>query len=157
MCSVNPADNSSLSSSCDRRGESLPKNVEEIEHTADWAYRVRGKNLAELFIQAALGLYSLVGMQLGPGSKTTRSIQLKGIDRESLLVAWLNELLYLHESESLGFEQIKIQYLDETSLQARIIGAPTQQWLKDIKAVTYHNLAIRETESGLEVTLVLDV
>ncbi len=132
-------------------------NFEEIEHTADWAYRVRGKNLAELLIQATLGLYSLVGMQLAPGAQITRSIQLKGIDRESLLVAWLNELLYLHESEGLGFEDIKINYLDETSIQAQVTGAPTQQWLKDIKAVTYHNLAICETESGLEVTLVLDV
>ena len=133
------------------------KSFEEIEHTADWAYRVKGENLAELLIQAALGLYSLVGMELVPGSRIRRSIQLKAIDRESLLVAWLNELLYFHESEGLGFEQIKIQELDETSIQAQVTGAPTQQWLKDIKAVTYHNLAIRETESGLEVTLVLDV
>lgn len=133
------------------------KSFEEIEHTADWAYRVRGKNLAQLFIQAALGLYSLVGMKLLQDSQTTRLVQLKAIDRESLLIAWLNELLYLHESEGLGFEQIEIQYLDETNLQASIIGAPTEQWLKDIKAVTYHNLKIGETESGLEVTLVLDV
>ena len=133
------------------------KNFEEIEHTADWAYRVRGKNLAELFIQAALGLYSLVGMQLASGERIMRSLQLKAIDRESLLVAWLNELLYLHESEGLGFDQLEIQHLDRTSIQAKVTGATTQQWLKDIKAVTYHNLAIRETESGLEVTLVLDV
>lgn len=133
------------------------KSFEEIEHTADWAYRVRGKNLAQLFIHAALGLYSLVGMQIAPGSQLTRTIQLKAIDRESLLVAWLNELLYYHESEGLGFEQIKIEHLDETSLQAKITGAPTRQWLKDIKAVTYHNLSIRDTESGLEVTIVLDV
>ena len=134
-----------------------PKSFEEIEHTADWAYRVRGKNLAQLFIQATLGLYSLVGMKLPSGSRTSRSIKLKAIDRESLLVAWLNELLYFHESEGLGFEEINLQYLDETSIQAKVTGATTQQWLKDIKAVTYHNLAIRETESGLEVTLVLDV
>ncbi len=132
-------------------------NFEEIEHTADWAYRVRGENLAQLFMQAACGLYSLVGMELVPGSRSWREIQLKGLDRESLLVAWLNELLYLHESEGLGFEEIEIQLLDETSLRARALGAPAQQWLKDVKAVTYHNLAILETESGLEVTLVLDV
>ncbi len=132
-------------------------SFEEIEHTADWAYRVRGKNLAELLIQAALGLYSLAGMKLVPDSRITRAIEVQGIDRESLLVAWLNELLYFHESEGLGFEQIKIQELDETSIRAQVIGAPTQQWLKDIKAVTYHNVAIQETESGLEVTLVLDV
>ena len=133
------------------------KSFEEIEHTADWAYRVRGKDLAELFIQAALGLYALVGMELAPGERITRSLQLEGIDHESLLVAWLNELLYFHESEGLGFERLEIQHLDETNIQAKVTGAPTQQWLKDIKAVTYHNLAIRETESGLEVTLVLDV
>ena len=132
-------------------------SFEEIEHTADWAYRVRGKNLGELFIQAAWGLYALVEMQLAPAPQTTRLIQLKGIDRESLLVAWLNELLYFHESEGLGFEGLEIEHLDEISLQAKVTGAPTQKWLKDIKAVTYHNLAIRETESGLEVTLVLDV
>lgn len=133
------------------------ENFEEIDHTADWAYRVRGKNLAELFIQAALGLYSLVGMELKPGERVIRSIQLNAIDTESLLVAWLNELIYLHETESLGFEQIDIEHIDGTNLKATVIGAPTQQWLKDIKAVTYHNLAIKKIESGLEVTIVLDV
>ena len=132
-------------------------NFEEIEHTADWAYRVRGSNLTELFIQAAKGLYFLVGMQLTPGAQCTRSIEVQAIDRESLLVAWLNELLYFHESENLGFDQLEIQHLDDTSLTAQVTGAPTQQWLKDIKAVTYHNLAIKETASELEVTLVLDV
>ncbi len=123
--------------------ESHPENnFEEIEHTADWAYRVRGENLAQLFIQAALGLYALVGMQLTPRERITRSLQLKAIDRESLLVAWLNELLFFHESEGLGFEEIKIKYLDETSIQAEVTGALTQQWLKDIKAVTYHNLGV---------------
>jgi SHS2 domain-containing protein len=132
-------------------------NFEEIEHTADWAYRVKGYNLIDLFTQAALGLYFLVGMKLASEVTVTRTIKLKGIDRESLLVAWLNELIYLHESEGLGFAQIEIQYLDETNLEATVRGAPTQQWLKDIKAVTYHNLSIEEKESGLEATLVLDV
>jgi SHS2 domain-containing protein len=132
-------------------------NFEEIEHTADWAYRVKGYNLADLFIQAAHGLYALVGMELASEVTVTRTIKLEGIDRESLLVAWLNELLYLHESEGLGFVEIEIQHLDETSLQATVRGASTQQWLKEIKAVTYHNLSIEEKESGLEVTLVLDV
>jgi len=133
------------------------KGFEEIEHTADWAYRVRSKNLAELFIHAAWGLYTLVSMDLTPGVRMTRSVQLQAIDAESLLVAWLNELLYFHDSEGLGFEEIRIEHLDETSLQADMTGAPVQQWHKEIKAVTYHDLSIRRTESGLEVTIVLDV
>jgi SHS2 domain-containing protein len=96
-------------------------------------------------------------MELTSEKTVTRTIELKAIDSESLLVAWLNELLYLHESEGLGFGGIEIQHLDQTSLQAIVKGTSTQKWLKDIKAVTYHNLSIKETESGLEVTLVLDV
>jgi SHS2 domain-containing protein len=130
---------------------------EEIEHTADWSYRVWGANLPELFLQAAAGLYRLAGIRLACEPQITREIELKAIDPESLLIAWLNELLYLHESERLGFDQLEIVHLDETTLHARITGAPTEEWVKDIKAVTYHNLNIRETPSGLEVTLVLDV
>jgi SHS2 domain-containing protein len=119
-----------------------PIGFEEVEHTADWAYRVWGETLEELFFHAP---------------RITRSIHLQGIDHESLLVAWLNELIHLHESESLGFDDIEILHLDEQTLQAQVTGAPTQQWLKEIKAATYHNLAIRSTELGFEATLVLDV
>ncbi len=134
-----------------------PGGFEEIEHTADWAYRVWGQSLEELFTQAAQGLYHLVGVQLAQESQVVREIRLQGIDGESLLVAWLNELLHLHESENLGFDRIEIQQLDRKTLYARVNGAPVQRWLKDIKAVTYHNLAIRSTETGFEVTIVLDV
>ncbi len=130
---------------------------EEIEHTADWAYRVWGQSLEELFTQAAQGLYHLVGIQLAEDSQVVREIRLQGIDGESLLVAWLNELLHFHESENLGFDRIEIQQLDGKTLSARVTGAPVQRWLKDIKAVTYHNLAIRSTQTGFEVTIVLDV
>ncbi|MGL4620652.1 archease [Chroococcidiopsis sp.] len=134
-----------------------PEGFEEIEHTADWAYRVWGQSLAELFVRAAQGLYYLVGMQLAAEPQVVREIHLQGVDNESLLVAWLNELIYIHESENLGFEQIEILQLDGKTLYAKVTGSPTQQWLKDIKAATYHNLAIHSTETGFEATLVLDV
>jgi SHS2 domain-containing protein len=136
---------------------SQANKFEEIEHTADWSYRVWGENLAELFLQAAAGLYRLAGIRLAGEPRITREIELKAIDSESLLIAWLNELLYLHESERLGFDQFEILYLNQTTFHAKVTVAPTEEWLKDIKAVTYHNLTIRESQSGLEVTLVLDV
>ncbi|MGK7872811.1 MAG: archease [Xenococcaceae cyanobacterium] len=141
------------------KSSDFPKlaGFEEIEHTADWAYRVWGQSLEELFIQAAQGLYHLVGVQLAVQSRVTREIRLQGVDSESLLVAWLNELLHLYESENLGFDLVEILQLDGKTLHAKVTGAPVQRWLKDIKAATYHNLAIRSTETGFEVTLVLDV
>ncbi|BAZ53973.1 hypothetical protein NIES4103_66570 [Nostoc sp. NIES-4103] len=130
---------------------------EEVEHTADWAYRVWGQNLTDLFIQAAIALYALADVELASESSIKRKIQLQGIDHVSLLVAWLNELLYLHESENLGFNQFEILHLDVHSLEAEVRGGHVQNWNKFIKAVTYHNLSIQQTETGLEATLVLDV
>jgi SHS2 domain-containing protein len=136
---------------------SAREGFEEIEHTADWAYRVWGESLEALFIQAAQGLYCLAGAQLTDQAQVIREIRLQGIDSESLLIAWLNELLHLHDSENLGCDRIEILQISERSLQARVTAAPVQQWLKDIKAATYHNLAIRPTENGYDVTIVLDV
>jgi SHS2 domain-containing protein len=130
---------------------------EEVDHTADWAYRVWGQTLEELFIEAAIGLYSLAGVRLEQEPKIVREIQLQGIDPESLLVAWLNELLYLHESENLGFERFDILQLDLQTLKVRMSGAPVKTWLKFIKAVTYHDMSIRTTAEAIEATLVLDV
>ncbi|OKH20097.1 protein archease [Hydrococcus rivularis NIES-593] len=141
----------------DKSDLTATEGFEEIEHTADWAYRVWGKSLEALFIQAAKGLYHLAGARLSDRPETIREIRLQGIDSESLLIAWLNELLHLHESENLGCDRIEILQLDERNLQATVTGLPVQQWLKDIKAATYHNLAIRSTETGFEATIVLDV
>ena len=88
---------------------------------------------------------------------STHTIALAAVDRESLLVAWLNELLYLHEEHNLGVEVIQDFCLNPTSLQATVATRPVQRWIKDIKAVTYNNLSILTTPYGFEVTLVLDV
>ncbi len=130
---------------------------EEVEHTADWAYRIWGKTLEQLFIQATFGLYSLVGLKVAGDEVREREIRLQGVDAESLLVAWLNELLYLHESENLAADKFEILNLDRDNLQIHVILMPVQKWQKDIKAVTYNNLSIQKTECGLEATLVLDV
>ena len=130
---------------------------QEIDHTADWAYRVWADSLDKLFKQAADGLYNLAGMRLNSEAASTHRITLEAIDAESLLVAWLNELLYLHEENNLGVDAISHFCLNKTSLQTTIVARPVQQWTKDIKAATYNNLAITTTDHGFEVTIVLDV
>ncbi|NET08029.1 MAG: archease [Merismopedia sp. SIO2A8] len=68
------------------------------------------------------------------------------------MVAWLHELLYLHEIEGLGLKHLNILHLAQRALHAHITSASVWQWLKDIKAATYNNLAILSTESSFEVT-----
>ena len=63
-------------------------SFEEIEHTADRAFRVQGRNFAELLENAARAMSSLD--RLGPGATPSviRAIEAEGIDRETLLVNW---------------------------------------------------------------------
>ena len=128
----------------------------EIAHTADWELQVWAPDLCSLLEQAARGMYMLTGTRLKTGPRLDRTIDLQTIDRESLLVGFLAELLYLGEVEGLGFDTFDLA-LENEVLHAQLSGAPVESQIKEIKAVTYHNLAIRETERGLEANIVFDV
>ena len=128
----------------------------EVDHTADWALEVWAPTLEALFVDAAHGMYALAGT--APGAATlTRRIELNGDDYESLLVAWLGELLYLTESEGVVFNNFRMELLTPTHLQAEASGGPGRHPEKVIKAVTYHNLRVRRTEAGYATTIVFDV
>jgi SHS2 domain-containing protein len=134
---------------------------EELAHTADWALRVRAADLAELFAESARGMNALTGARPlsaveGSGPRAHRTMTLSAPDAESLLVAFLSELVFAAEQEHLVFDEFKIQVEGQT-LQAEMDGAQLESINKTIKAVTYHNLQIRETEGGVEVEIVFDV
>jgi len=84
-------------------------------------------------------------------------VELSAEDYESLLVAWLQELLYYTESEGLVFSEFKVELLDPPQLKAEVSGEKSERLDKVIKAVTYHNLNIRQTNEGYETTIVFDV
>jgi len=129
---------------------------EEIPHTADVALRVWGKELPDLFAEAARGWNALAGAVLASGRGVRRTFQAEAPDAESLLVAFLSELLYYAEQENLGFETFDIQITDNR-ITVVMEGAPLAALRKAIKAVTFHNLAIRRGENGYEVEIVFDV
>jgi SHS2 domain-containing protein len=128
----------------------------EIEHTADWELEVWAPELLALLETAARGMYALSGTRLQDNPRLERTIELQSHDHESLLVTFLSELLYLGEQEGLAFDSFELSLLDD-HLHAHLKGAPLASQNKEIKAVTYHNLAVRQTEAGLEVNIVFDV
>lgn len=133
-------------------------DFEEIEHTADWALRIRGRTLAELLANAAHGMVSLLVAQ--PEKiplEVEEQFELESIDAESLLVDWLSELAYWAEMEQVVFYQFELADVSPTQLKAVVRGGRVPHLLKHIKAVTYHNLQIVKTESGLTATVVFDV
>lgn len=138
---------------------SLPAvGFEEVEHTADWALRIRGATLKELLINAARGMNSLLVSPHAPiRTEIEEHIELEAGDAESLLVDWLSELAYWAEVEGIIFGEFNIYRITPTHLKAVVRGGYAPNLQKHIKAVTYHNLHIIETNEGLEATVVFDV
>jgi SHS2 domain-containing protein len=128
----------------------------EIEHTADWELEVWAPDITSLLEQAARGMVSLVGVQLEDGPRQEISFEIEASDRESLLVGFLSEILYYGENEGLGFDGFKLDW-DGRHLSAHLEGARIRLVEKEIKAVTWHNLQVREGKRGLETRLVFDV
>ncbi len=131
--------------------------IEEIEHTADWAIRVQAPNPSTLFEQAALGMSNLIGSANPQTEEVVRPITLQAADLESLLVGWLEELLFILETEDLMLTRSNVQVLSDTQLLATVEMRPVNERWKEIKAVTYHDLEIKPTSKGFEVVIVFDV
>ena len=129
----------------------------EVDHTADWALHVWAPTMEALFVDAAKGMYALAGVAAATRPTARRHIELSADDYESLLVAWLQELLFFTESEGQVFDDFRIISLSATRLSAEAAGGRPERLDKVIKAVTFHNLSIRPTAVGYETTLVFDV
>jgi SHS2 domain-containing protein len=140
-------------------GEKFPEDaIQIVEHTADWALRVTGADLVELFSRAAVGMARLLAGDLSAVPlDCERSVTLEAPDAESLLVEWLGELAYWAEREGLVFPDVRLERVRATELTGTVRGGRAPELQKHIKAVTYHDLAVRETDRGLEVTIVFDV
>lgn len=129
---------------------------EELPHSADWQMRVWATSLPGLFAEAARGMNALAGIKPSPGVRVRREFEADAADAESLLVAFLSELVWAAEQENLVFDTFKV-VLTDTKLNVRMMGAHILSVNKSIKAVTYHNLQIRQTDDGFQVEIVFDV
>jgi len=136
----------------------MQKNIgySEIEHTADWELHVWAPDLTTLLEIAARGMYDLSNTELAAGSREMCEFVIPFVDRETLLVDFLAELLFLSEDEGIAFDDYQLR-LNSGILKVKASGGPIQNQAKEIKAVTYHGLQIRETKRGLEVRIVFDV
>ena len=134
---------------------------ETFEHTADIGLVARGQTLAELFANAADGLTDLIVDRDGLRDATQVTVSVSAADREGLLVAWLNELLYLLDAQRLVPRRTEITALDATSLTAHLSGDtidPGRHTVRRmIKAATYHGLSLRQVDGVWEARVILDL
>lgn len=133
---------------------------EVIDHTADIGIIARGKDLAALFSNAAAGMLSLLIDVDSLRQDTTREIGLEANDPETLLVQWLNELLYIIYTERLVLCKFDI-VIEEHRLTARCAGQELEpkdhRIRREIKAATYHDLQIAQRDGGYWVKIIFDI
>jgi SHS2 domain-containing protein len=128
----------------------------ELAHTADWQMRVWAGSLPALFAEAARGMNALSGAKSDAGPRVRRIFEAEGLDVESLLVAFLSELVWAAEQENLVFDAFKVD-LKGLKLVVGMSGSHILSLNKSIKAVTYHNIQIQKMEAGFQVEIVFDV
>lgn len=132
-----------------------------IPHTADIGFKVWGQTLEELFENAARAMVDNLVVLSDAKPDKTIFVQLTAESREELLVKWLEEILYHFETESFVGIDFNVTRCDPADFKATLHGIewdPARQPLKtQIKAVTFHELAIHKTGGQFEVQVILDV
>ena len=130
---------------------------EEVDNTADWAFRVSAPSRETLFLEAAEALYRMGGVQTGPASGEIRKVLFSSDDPESLFIQWLNELVFLLDRGRLALRGIQIDQLTDTGLSASGYPAEVRSVVKYVKAATYSGLRITQAGGVWQATVVLDV
>ena len=141
-------------------------NYSLLDHTADLGVIVRGGNLLNLFINAGQALISLMIVSLKaqnkvPQEPTSISVSISGHDLEDLMVRWLGEILYLFEGENLVVTEIDIPLFSNFTLHAILKIVPfnpeLHRVLREIKAVTYHQIEVAPKDDYWTARVIFDL
>ncbi|MBA7600986.1 Protein archease [subsurface metagenome] len=138
----------------------MSKRFEVIEHTADVCIAAYGSDVKEAFANAAYALFSLMIDLKHVSDNLDREVEVTAENQQDLLVAWLNELIYLFEVEGILFKRFRIDELTETKLKSRCYGEkvdPVRHKIRvGVKAATYHMLKV-EKNNGFRVQVLFDI
>jgi SHS2 domain-containing protein len=139
----------------------MTKRFEILDHTADIGIIVHGENLKALFENAGEAFFHLITDLRKVRRRTERRINLGGESLDRLMVDWLSELLYLHDVENLLFKGFNVESVGEDGLRAIVKGEPFQEGVHviktEVKAVTYHQIEVRQENGRWRAQVIFDL
>lgn len=145
----------------DGHQEPAVPQFELLDHTADIGFRAWGRTPAELFVNAALALQSIAVDWSDARPELVYPIAAGGTDYESLLVAWLNEVLYYLDGARVVLARFEIDHIDPERVSGKAWGEPRDDQRHPprlvVKGVTYHQLSVREQEGQWVAQVFLDI
>jgi SHS2 domain-containing protein len=138
----------------------MPEKFEIIDHTADIGLIIHGDSLRQVFANAAAGMFSLITDINKIKPVIRREIELAADDMESLLIDWLNELLYLLDANGVVFGKFEIIELTDKNIKAVCYGEKingNHEIKREIKAATYHMLNLGKEGKGYKAQVIFDL
>jgi len=139
----------------------MDKRFEVTDHTADIGLTAYGKDLADLMANAAYGMLTLIVEPETVNSMVTGKIELEERDEVTLLVGWLNTLLYELDVNRLLFREFDLIISGETRLSAVCRGErldlAKHRLKREVKAATYHNLDITRENGIYSARIIFDI
>jgi SHS2 domain-containing protein len=134
---------------------------ELVDHTGDLGVRVFGESLPRLFEQAAHALTFILTDPATIQLKETRKFLLEAKTDEELLVTWLNEFVYLFDTEGLLFKTYDVLSVHDHRLEALAHGEIYIEGRHPIKttvkAATYHQLKIEHHQGVWTAQVIFDL
>lgn len=140
----------------------MPGGFKELDNiTADLGIQAWGPSLPDAFASAALGLASLLSDQPEGDQSLEKNIQIEADSLPALLVRFLNEIIYLEETQDFLPGAVKHLTITGNRLDATLTGAaydPEIHTLNaQVKAATYHGLEIDQSGNLVKIKVIFDV
>jgi len=121
----------------------MKRRYESLEHTADVMIKAFGNSVEECFANAAYGMFDQISDLLKVKASKSFKLEIEGGELEQLLVDFLSELLYIHDTEFVLLSEFDIEYNGEmmrVEARGEPIDRSRHEMKKAIKAVSYHAL-----------------
>jgi SHS2 domain-containing protein len=138
-----------------------PEIYEPLSHTGDLGMMVYGRDLPELFAHAAWAMFDLMSDATTIRPLQTTTVSVEANDLEDLLVRWLSELLYLYDTQRFLSCTSTFTTLEPRRLEATIQGEPFDPARHpidtEIKAVTYHQIAVEQIDGRWHARVIFDL
>ena len=137
------------------------KEYETIDISGDVGLKIYGNDLSGIFVNAARGLYSLITETSSVRAERDMKVRAAGDTPESLLVAFLNELIFYFDTDGFIGRAITINRLYENSVVATVSGEEFDIERHErrllLKAATYHKVSVRKSGGIWTASVIFDI
>jgi len=141
------------------------KRYEFLEHVSDAYVAAYGKTLEEAFQNAAEAMFQTMIETRTVTLALEEIVTVEGSDREALLYNWLETLLLKFDIEGKVYSKFEVEKIEKkeggfalkATIRGELYNANKHKPKVDVKAVTYHQMEIKEHEGGCELKFILDL